>query len=195
MDVGFGYALDVLWSDGEVGCGEFRVVVEGAFVEEDASHCVCGGVRGFELTGQGLDASDFGFFDLGFGGRFGLDAFEFEHQLLGGWRGDVGFDESSSEEGATVAIERVDGVCAVGVAVNLAEVHVDAAGEGSAEGVVHDLKGLEVRGGDWHAVSIGDERGLWRAGFVDEGDAECRGFGNGWDFDFGCGAEPVHEPK
>ena len=50
--------------------------------------------------------------------------------------------------------------------MDLAEVHVDAAGEGSAEGVVHDLDGLQVGCGDGNAERVGDDGGLWGSGFV-----------------------------
>ena len=126
------------------------------------------------------------FFDLCFGWRFGLDAFELEHELLGGGCGDVGFDEASGEEGAAVAIEGEERVGTVGIAVNLAEVHVDAAGEGSAEGVVHDLNGLEVGCGDGNAEAVGDEGCLGCAGLVDQRDAEGWGCGRGRESDFGC---------
>jgi hypothetical protein len=50
VDIGFCYAFDVLWSDGEVRRGQCCIVVERTFVEEDGGHCICGGVRGFELA-------------------------------------------------------------------------------------------------------------------------------------------------
>ena len=44
--------------DGEVGVGQVGVVVERAVVEEDGGHRAGGGVGGFELPGQRLDAGD-----------------------------------------------------------------------------------------------------------------------------------------
>jgi hypothetical protein len=75
VDVRFGDAFDVLWSDSEVGGGKRRVVVEGTLVKEDGSHCVGGRIGGLELAWERLDASDLGLFDLRVGRRFGLDAF------------------------------------------------------------------------------------------------------------------------
>ncbi len=186
MDIGFGDALDGVGSDGEVGGGELGVVVERALVEEDCGHRVGGGVGGFELTGERLDSRDFGLLDLCFGWRLGLDAFEFEHELLGCGSGDVGFDEATGVEGTAFTIGCEDGVCAVGEAVDFAEVHVDAAGEGSAENVVHDLEGLQIGSCDGDTEAIDDEGGLGCAGFVDECDAKGWGSRRGGDGDVGC---------
>jgi len=70
VNVRFCYPFDVLWSDGEVGCGQCCVVVEGTLIEEDGGHRACGGVGGFELAGERLNASDLGLFHLRFGWRF-----------------------------------------------------------------------------------------------------------------------------
>ena len=56
--------------------------------------------------------------------------------------------------------------------MDLAEVHVDAAGEGAAEGVVHDLHGIKVRGRAGDADAEGEERGLGGAGLVDDDETE-----------------------
>ena len=105
VDVGFCYALDVLCGDGAVGVGEGCVVGEWALVEEDVRHGCCGGVSGFELTRKRLDSGFFGLLEFGFGGGLGLDAFDFEHELLDGRGGDVGFDQAASEEWPAVTIE------------------------------------------------------------------------------------------
>ena len=62
--------------------------------------------------------------------------------------------------------------------MDLAEVHVDAAGEGAAEGVVHDLHGIKVRGRAGDADAEGEERGLGGAGLVDD-DERARVAGRG----------------
>ena len=52
--------------------------------------------------------------------------------------------------------------------MDLAEVHVDAAGEGSAEHVVHHLHGLQIGSCDGNAEAVDEERGLRSAGFIDQ---------------------------
>ena len=98
--------------------------------------------------------------EFGCGGWLGADAVEFEHELFGGGSGDVGADLGSAVEGAAGAIEEEAGARAVGVAVFFAEVHVDAAGEETAEHIVHDEDRGVVGRGAGNAEADGVERGL-----------------------------------
>ncbi len=115
----------------------------------------------------------FGQLKLGGRGRVGADAVEFEHELFGGWGGDVGADLGSTVEGASGAVEEVARARAVGVAVLFAKVHVDAAGEESAEHIVHDEDRGIVRGCARNAEADGVESGLGRAGLVDDDDLQA----------------------
>ena len=129
-----------------------------------------GGLGGFEVAGQGVEQRVFGELEFGRGGWLGADAVEFEHELFGGGGGDVGADLGPGVEGAAGAVEEEAGACAVGVAVFFAEVHVDAAGEETAEHVVHDEDGGIVGRGAGNAEAEGVESGLGRAGLVDDDD-------------------------
>ena len=134
VNVVFGDAGDIGGGNGAELVRLGGVIVERKVVEEDLGLGTGGGSGGFEKARNGLDGGVLGLFELGSGGWVGGEVGDFLEELGERGAGDIGTHEAAGEKAATLAIRAEVGRCAIGVAVLFAQIHVDAGGEGAAEG-------------------------------------------------------------
>ena len=138
---------------------------------------------GFKRAGQLQGLAGLRLLQLGLGdGLLAQHAFDFFHQLHERLLGFVGLHRRGDDEGPLGARAGKAGAGAVAPVLVLAQVHVDARGEGAAENVVHRLDGDFARLFHRRRQFASEDDGLGRAGPVDEINAG-RGGGAGQERD------------
>ena len=147
------------------------VIIERKIVNEQIAHRVRSLLGRFEAAGKGLRESPAGKFQFLVSRGAAADSFHLLKQFLDGRAGNICTDSSTCGKASRRALINEKGESAIRVAVFLAQVHIDAAGEESAQNVVHHFDGHVVRGRSGYAQRPDQQKGLGSAWLIDDVDS------------------------